>query len=122
MQHKNWNLGDKLTAKYVKDSLKRDSRTLVVMGNLYVRKYAFTLERKKFIPAGSYLRNNGIAVHIRYPIGLIFNFKEIIVNDNEAKKLLKETDKSLIKSHSRYFDYDYIVSKKVRPLTLDSNL
>lgn len=116
VQNKNWNLGDKLTTRYLTKLIKKGDKTLVIMGNLHTRKSTFKTQSEKFIPLGYHLRDSSIAVRIRYGQGTIFNFRKMMVQDMEASKLIKKSDRGLIKSASKYFDYDYIITKKVKPL------
>jgi len=117
IENSNWNRAEKLTADFVEKFLERKrKKTMVVMGNLHARKNSFKLAGKEYKPLGWHLKNCSISVRIRYSSGLIYNFGEKSVKEKIYPSHLPKKGDKLVSSNSRYFDFDYILSKESKPL------
>lgn len=123
IEHPDWNVAERKTAKTIRQLLKKYPRekVLVVMGNLHTRKKPFTLyekkHRKRLVPLGALLNRDIISVRIRYGRGRIYNFRFLSLRDPYALRHCRNKGGGLTRSRSRYFDYDYIISK-TKPLQL----
>lgn len=112
VESKNWNIAETKTARNIEkvlSSLNDSSPALLVFGHLHARKAPFYLEGNSYKPLGFLLRKKAISVQVRYAVGEIFNFKNIKIEDDIAKKLIANNIKGLTASTSRFFDYFYIV-------------
>lgn len=112
---KDWNTSEKATASKILKQ-KKINRGLIIFGALHSRKrifYSKSEKNRKFIPLGFLLRNYSISIRIRYADGEIYNFGTKKISDRKAQKIVKSEKKRpvIIKSQSKYFDYDLIVSK-----------
>lgn len=122
IEDRDWSRAEMKTAKHIKKIFaNKNIKTpaLVVFGNLHMRKLPFILNdcgsKKRVVPIGWHLRNNGPSVRIRYAKGSIKNFGLMDIEDGRALKILGNLDARLIKSRSSYFDFDYVI-RSTRPL------
>lgn len=115
VQNPNWNRTEKASAVILKKAARKGC-VLAIMGSLHARKLPFIHKKTKMIPIGSRLQKEAVSVRIRYVKGKAFNFGEVILQDKKAASLFSKTDQGLIKSTSKYFDYDYIIKDLAMPL------
>ena len=121
IEDQDWSLAEVKTSDHIKRILanKNKTPTLAVFGNLHMRKLPFALrddgDKKRVVPMGWHLRNNSQSIHIRYAKGVIKNFGLMEIEDKGAYKILGNFNKMLTKSHSPYFDFDYVI-RNTKPL------
>lgn len=124
IENRNWNDSEKLTAQYVLNLLDYKYNNLPLIttyGNLHARNKSFMMILKKrkseFVPLGYYLKDKAIFFRIRYAEGNAYNFGPKKLRDDKALELIKGNNTLIIKSRSRFFDYDILV-KNTKSVTL----
>ena len=138
--HKNWNLRDKAMAQniFTITQEKKFLPCLVVTGNLHARKHSFSLQERqfksgdkpfllavkgrKFKPAGSYFKKQGIFVLIRYGKGEYFNYGVRRIRNKEVLRMLpKGRVYYLLPSKDPLFDYEILIreSKHAKLIVLN---
>ena len=123
-----WNERDKNMAETIKKFLSKnkDKKALTVVGNLHARKKKFLMPSvmaEPFVPCRSHFQNS-VSIKIRYAEGEINNFGIQKVVDEYAMKVLDEAKQKAViqKSRSKFFEYNYFVTKtKAAKLVCDEN-
>lgn len=85
---------------------------LILTGNLHARKTLFRINNKPYRPLASMIKPN-TSIILRYKRGLFYNLgiREFKFKDNS-----QNTTNELRRSRSRFYDYEYIISKAT-PIT-----
>lgn len=125
VEDQDWNISETKTVKNIKKFLKTNpnKNVLVIMGRLHMRKkpfyFNFDGKSKRLIPIGSHFNKFSISVQIRYCNGEAYNFRKMKINDGVVLKCYSQKN-YLIKSHSQYFDYNFITSntKAINPIKI----
>lgn len=126
IENKNWNISESRTSKNIKSILEANpnKNLLLIMGKLHARKkpflFNFNNKIKRLIPTGFNIGKYSINIQIRYGNGEIYNFGKVKIYDKFALRYFEKNSGGLIKSHSQYFDYDFIVpnTQAINPIKI----
>lgn len=114
---KQWNKRDKKMADvFLRKNRYKKVKIIAIMGNLHARKKEFFLNRKKYIPLGSYLpKHKTLTIKLEYISGYFCN--EFVKKILPTKKI--NIISKLVFQKTREFGYDYILFiKKAHPIKL----